>query len=169
MASGYKNKAIFLDRDGVLNRERGEYTYLTADFDILPGVPEALGKLKSHGYYLIVITNQAGIAKGLYTKDQVLQCHKVLQEACGYCLDHLYYAPWHPSVSESLSRKPGSLMFERAIARYSISPSVSYMVGDKERDLIPAASLGIRTVSVSAAVEADIQVGSLGGLLSYLK
>src|SRR5688572_23291878 len=104
-----KRACIFLDRDGVLNRERGEYTYLTEDFEVIPGVPEALKLLKEKGFLLIVITNQAGIAKELYNRQHVFACHRKLQHACDNVLDALYYAPLHPSVSESLARKPDSL------------------------------------------------------------
>src|SRR5687767_9623731 len=116
MINDGKTKAIFLDRDGVLNAERGDYTYRLEEFEVLPGVPEALKLLKEHGYLLIVVTNQGGIAKGLYTKEEVFACHEKLQQACGHIIDALYYAPSHPSVSESLSRKPDSLMLEKAIA-----------------------------------------------------
>lgn len=165
----YKNKAIFLDRDGVLNRERGEYTYKVEDFEILPGIPEALMTLKKMGYLLIIITNQAGIAKGLYSKQDVMTCHRVLQDACDHCIDHIFFAPWHPVVSQSLSRKPGSLMFERAIARFKVNPTASYMVGDKARDLTPAESLGIYTVSVSEMIKADLNISSLPELIPFLK
>ena len=63
-----KQKCVFLDRDGVLNRERGDYTYKLEDFEVLPGVPEALALLKENGFLLIVVTNQAGVAKGLYQR-----------------------------------------------------------------------------------------------------
>jgi D-glycero-D-manno-heptose 1,7-bisphosphate phosphatase len=165
----YKNRAIFLDRDGVLNRERGEYTYKAEDFDILPGIPEALINLKKMGFLLIIITNQAGISKGIYSKQDVDNCHRILQEACGHSIDQIYFAPWHPSVSQSLSRKPNSLMFERAIFKFDINPAASYMVGDKARDLIPAHALGIRTVSVSDSVEADLHIKSLSELIPFIK
>src|SRR4051812_6709768 len=123
-----KKACVFLDRDGVLNAERGEYTFRTEDFEILPGVPEALKLLKESGFLLIVITNQAGIAKGLYTKENVFACHEKLQKACGNLIDALYFAPLHPSVSESLSRKPDSLMLEKAIAKFNIDPENSWLV-----------------------------------------
>jgi D-glycero-D-manno-heptose 1,7-bisphosphate phosphatase len=143
-----KKAAVFLDRDGVLNAERGEYTYRLEDFDVLPGVPEALRLLKQNDYLLIVITNQAGIAKGLYKKEAVFACHEKLQQACGGILDALYYAPGHPSVSESLSRKPDSLMLEKAIARFNIDPGNSWFVGDKKRDLQAAAKVGVKGILV---------------------
>ncbi|GAB3526531.1 hypothetical protein GCM10027443_01740 [Pontibacter brevis] len=143
-----KRKCVFLDRDGVLNRERGDYTYRLEDFEVLPHVPEALALLKEHGYLLIVITNQAGIAKGLYQRSDVLACHQKLQESCEALVDAIYYAPGHPRYSESLSRKPDSLMFEKAIAKYNIDPEASWMVGDSLRDLQAAAKVGVASVLV---------------------
>ncbi|RDV15719.1 HAD family hydrolase [Pontibacter diazotrophicus] len=143
-----KNKCVFLDRDGVLNRERGDYTYRLEDFEVLPRVPEALALLKENNYLLIVITNQAGVAKGLYQRADVLGCHQKLQESCNTLIDAIYYAPNHPAYSESLSRKPDSLMFEKAIAKYNIDPEASWMVGDSLRDLQAAAKVGVASVLV---------------------
>ncbi|MGV3538982.1 MAG: D-glycero-alpha-D-manno-heptose-1,7-bisphosphate 7-phosphatase [Rufibacter sp.] len=142
------NKAIFLDRDGVLNVERGEYTWRLEDFEVAPGVGEALALLKKAGFIMIVITNQAGIAKGLYTKAQVLACHQKLQEATGHLIDGIYLAPGHPSISESLSRKPDSLMIEKAIARFNIDPRQSWFVGDQLRDLQAAGKCHIKGVLI---------------------
>ncbi len=136
-------KCVFLDRDGVLNTDLGTYAYQLDSLRIIDGVPKALRRLKAHGYRLIVITNQAGIVKGLYTAKEVWACHQKIQEACGGLLDALYYAPLHPSVSESLARKPGTLLFERAIARFHADVQNSWMIGDQERDLLPAKQVGI--------------------------
>ncbi|MFC5269566.1 D-glycero-alpha-D-manno-heptose-1,7-bisphosphate 7-phosphatase [Adhaeribacter terreus] len=141
-----KSKAVFLDRDGVLNVERGDYTYLVNEFEVIAGVPEALKLLKDAGYLLIVVTNQGGIAKGIYTKDAVFACHEKLQQACGNCIDALYYAPSHPSVSESLSRKPDSLMLEKAIARFNIAPENSWLIGDRKRDLEAASKVNVKSI-----------------------
>ncbi len=140
---------VFLDRDGVLNEERGEYTWRVDDFRVLTGVKESLQLLKEAGYLLIMITNQAGIAKGIYTADDVKTCYQYLQEQTGHMIDYMYYAPQHPVVTESLLRKPDSLMFEKAIAKFGIDPSKSWMVGDSERDLIAAAKVGVKGVLVS--------------------
>lgn len=142
------NTCVFLDRDGVLNVERGAYTHRPEDFELEEKVPEALRLLKQHGYLLIVITNQGGIGKKLYTKQDMLLCHDKLQEGCNHLLDAIYYAPSHPSASESLSRKPGTLLFEKAIARFKIDPARSWMVGDQLRDVEAAAKLGIQSVLV---------------------
>lgn len=143
-----QQKCVFLDRDGVLNRERGDYTYLLDDFEVLPRVPEALALLKQRGFLLIVVTNQGGIAKGLYTRKEVFACHQKLQESCGNLLDAIYYAPSHPNYSESLSRKPDSLMLERAIAKYNIDAAQSWMVGDSLRDLEAAEKTGVQAILV---------------------
>ncbi|QIL75507.1 D-glycero-alpha-D-manno-heptose-1,7-bisphosphate 7-phosphatase [Hymenobacter sp. HDW8] len=141
-------KAIFLDRDGVLNKEIGEYVWRPADFEILEGVPASLARLKAAGYYLIVVTNQAGIAKGLYTAAEVKACHIKLQAACDDALDALYFAPGHPSVSESLLRKPDSLMIEKGIARFQLDPAQCWIIGDRLRDLEAGARAGVRGILI---------------------
>ncbi len=147
--SGSEAKGIvFLDRDGVLNKERGGYTFKPEDFVLEPGVVEALRALKEAGYLLIVITNQGGIAKGIYTERDMMACHAKLQAETGFLIDDLFYSPYHPDYSQSLGRKPGTLLFERALASYAYPPHICWMVGDQERDLLPAKALGIRTIFI---------------------
>jgi D-glycero-D-manno-heptose 1,7-bisphosphate phosphatase len=147
------NKAIFLDRDGVLNQEMGEYVWTPDRFHIVPGVPESLARLKAAGYHLVVVTNQAGIAKGLYTGADVRACHAILQQACGNVLDALYFSESHPSVSESILRKPDSGMLEKAIARFHLDPARSWIVGDRGRDLAAGARVGMRGILVGHSEE----------------
>jgi D-glycero-D-manno-heptose 1,7-bisphosphate phosphatase len=147
------NKAIFLDRDGVLNQEMGEYVWTPDRFHIVPGVPESLVRLKAAGYHLVVVTNQAGIAKGLYTGTDVRACHAILQQACGNVLDALYFSDSHPSVSESILRKPDSGMLEKAIARFHLDPASSWIVGDRARDLAAGARVGVRGILVGNSEE----------------
>ncbi len=160
------HRAVFLDRDGVLNRERGEYTYRPEDFEILPGVCESLHKLQGAGFRLIVVTNQGGISKGLYDTADVLRCHHYLMQQCGIMLDDLFFAPIHPSVSRSLAFKPHSLMLERAIALHRICAARSWMVGDSIRDIEAAQKVGLRTIFIkgkkeSACESADYVAHSL--------
>ena len=143
------NRCIFLDRDGILNVERGDYVYKVKDFEIVAGVPQALACLKAKGFLLIVITNQGGMAKNIYTKQQMDTCHRYLQEVCNGVIDTFYYAPYHPVITHSLSRKPGSLLFEKAIAKYHIAVHQSWMIGDRESDLLPAQKLGVKTIQVT--------------------
>ncbi len=142
------NKAVFLDRDGILNVERGDYVWTLEDFKIVPGIIDVLKELKAQGFLLIVVTNQAGITKGRYTREDMKACHDFFQKESRDLIDHFYYAAGHPSVSESLLRKPDSLMWEKAMAKFDIDPKQSWMVGDKERDLIPAKKFGIKTIRV---------------------
>jgi len=142
------NKCIFLDRDGVLNKDFVDYAYTLEKFIILDGVGEALRKLKENDYKLVVITNQSGIAKGIYTRNDMQRCHDYLQEQTGHLIDQFYFSPYHPNFSESLTRKPGSLMFEKAIAKFDVDVSKSWMIGDKKRDLIPAIKMNLKTIQV---------------------
>lgn len=143
-----KQKCVFLDRDGVLNVERGDYTYLPEDFIIEEKVPEALALLKQQGYLLIVVTNQGGLAKGLFTRAQMQACHQKLQQNCNNLINAIYYAPAHPAISASLARKPDSLMLEKAIARFNIIPEKSWLVGDQLRDVQAAEKVKVRGILV---------------------
>ncbi|MBK5279088.1 MAG: HAD-IIIA family hydrolase [Bacteroidia bacterium] len=150
-----KNKCIFLDRDGVLNKDNPNYTYRIQDFNILPGVIDALSELKNAGFLLVVVTNQSGIAKGVYTRQQMEECHQYLQKECGNRIDHFYFSPYHHSVTLSLLTKPGTLMFEKAIAKFNIDIETSWMVGDRGRDIAPARLLEIKTIQIGDEVEQE--------------
>lgn len=146
------NKCIFLDRDGVINKDNPDYIYRVDEFEILPGVIEGFQKLKENGFLLIVITNQSGITKGIYSTEDMNACHKYFQEVSGNLIEKFYYAPYHPFKTESLTRKPESLMFEKAIAKYNIDVTQSWMLGDKERDLEPAEKLGIKGLLINSHI-----------------
>ena len=165
------NKCVFLDRDGVLNKDRGTYTWEKEDFEIIEGVPEALLQLKQNRWLLIVISNQAGIQKGMYKPDDVLTCHELLQEACEGVIDDIFFSRYHDDYTRSLSRKPESLLFEKAIAKYDIDPNISWMVGDAERDIIPAKKMGLNTALITSNdVEtiSDIKAKSLLHAITHI-
>jgi D-glycero-D-manno-heptose 1,7-bisphosphate phosphatase len=159
------NACVFLDRDGVINKDNPNYTYREEDFKIIDGVIDALRLFKSNGYLLVVVTNQSGIAQGLYSREQMEECHHYFQKQCGDLIDHFYFSPDHPSVSASLSRKPSTLMFEKAIAKFKIDVSKSWMIGDRGRDILPARKLGIKTIQIGDEIasneKADYSVASL--------
>jgi D-glycero-D-manno-heptose 1,7-bisphosphate phosphatase len=120
--------------------------------------------LKRNDFYLIVVTNQAGISRELFSEYQMQECHEYMHERTNHVIDEVYISRWHPAVSESLSRKPDSMMFERGLAKYDIDPNRSWMVGNAERDLIPARKLGIRTIligSKESGIEADYYCDNL--------
>jgi D-glycero-D-manno-heptose 1,7-bisphosphate phosphatase len=144
-------KAVFLDRDGVINEERGDYTWQLEDFRINPGVVEALLELQSKGFLLIVISNQGGIAKGLYTKAEVDYLHLHLERFLanhGVKLAGFYYCPHHPETGNCICRKPDSLLLEKACAAHGIEPSASYFIGDAQRDADAAKKAFIHPIQI---------------------
>jgi D-glycero-D-manno-heptose 1,7-bisphosphate phosphatase len=143
--------AVFLDRDGVINRERGAHTWRLEDFELLPDVAQALNAVHGAGRLAIVVSNQSGIALGLYDQAAVEAVHAYLHRQLarqGAQLDAMYYCPHHPEQGRCLCRKPGSLLFERAVARLGLDVTNSLMVGDRERDIEAAEAVGIRGVLV---------------------
>ncbi len=145
------NKAVFLDRDGVINYDPDRYTYLLEEFVINDGVITSLKKLYNEGYLLIVITNQGGIAKKLYTKEDVEKIHQFLISELkkeGISLTAIYYCPHHGDIENCICRKPSPLLIQKAIACYNIDPNKSYMIGDKMRDVEAAESAGIKGIKV---------------------
>jgi D-glycero-D-manno-heptose 1,7-bisphosphate phosphatase len=146
------NKAIFLDRDGVINTERG-YTHRIEDFVILPDVVEYLQLFLEKGYLLIVVTNQSGVAKNLYTQEDVEVVHSFLTNELtksNIKLSEIYYCIHHPDVSKCICRKPDSLFVEKALARFNIDPDLSYFIGDKERDILAAEKAGVKGILIEA-------------------
>ena len=147
-------KAVFLDRDGVINVERG-YTHRLEDFVILPDLLEVLQLFQKKGYLLIVVSNQSGIAKGLYKQQEVEILHKfMVQEFTknGIELSEIYYCVHHPDVSKCICRKPDSLFVEKALARFNIDAKQSYFIGDKERDTEAAEKAGVKGILIEANI-----------------
>jgi D-glycero-D-manno-heptose 1,7-bisphosphate phosphatase len=146
------NKAIFLDRDGVINSDEGlYYVYKPEEFRINPGVIQFLGEAHKRGYLLIIISNQGGIARGKYSKKDVEELHKLLQAECGkqgFSITELYFCPHHSEVNKCLCRKPGTLMIEKALARFQIDPARSYFVGDRETDEQVASITGLTPIRI---------------------
>jgi len=147
------SKAVFLDRDGVINKELGHYCEKVEDFEILQDVGKAIKVLKEAGFLVIIISNQGGIAKVLYTEDDVNAMHKKLCDYLsnfGTTIDDFYFCPHHDSISKCLCRKPNSLMIEKAMAVYDINPAQSYMIGDGKRDIEAAERAGIKGILIES-------------------
>jgi len=176
------SKAVFLDRDGVLNFDQG-YTYKIEDLELLPGVGDSLKKLKDAGYKLVVITNQSGVARGLYTLNEVHIFHdalqKLLESKYDVRIDDFYICPHHVdgTVSElsieCQCRKPGTELPLQAVEKYSIDITKSYFVGDKNSDMECAKNLsvvGIQVVDKDSAKSpyASHVVSSLEEALQYI-
>lgn len=137
------NKAVFLDRDGTINVEKN-YLYKREEFEFLPGALDGMRMLCESGFQLIVITNQSGIARGLYTETDFIKLTEYIKDRCienGVYLTDTFYCPHYPYSTISKyrkqcnCRKPKTGLFERAIDAYDIDLSHSYAIGDKLRDL----------------------------------
>jgi D-glycero-D-manno-heptose 1,7-bisphosphate phosphatase len=146
-----KCKALFLDRDGVINIDHG-YVSCSAQFDFIEGVFKACKNFQTKGYKIIVVTNQSGIALGYYTTNEFDQLTNWMCEqfaAHGVDITAVYYCPHHPNngyapyVQECQCRKPSPGMLLQAIAEHDIDPTLSIMVGDKVCDIQAADAAGV--------------------------
>jgi len=147
-------KAIFLDRDGVINSDIGHYyIYHVKDFVINEGIIPSLKKFTEAGYKLFIVTNQGGVAKGIYTKDDVNKVHDhllcILRRE-NITIEKIYFCPHHDSVAVCDCRKPSPYFFKKAIQDYNIDPDQSYMIGDSLRDKQSAEAAGIKGITVEA-------------------
>ncbi len=137
-------KAIFLDRDGVINEDFG-YVHKVEDFCFLPGVFEALRHFKALGYKLILITNQSGIGRGYYSEEDFQKLTDWMQERLakeGVRLDAIYYCPHHPQQGCDC-RKPEPGMITQAAKEHGIDLTNSWMIGDKPSDIEAAKRAGV--------------------------
>ena len=143
-------RAIFLDRDGVLTRERHDYVRTAAQLEVLPGVGHALSDLRKMGFRLVVVTNQSVIGRGLASHEEMSRIHeKLLGELKreGVSVDAIYYCPHLPGEGCNC-RKPEPGLILRAAKDLGIDISSSWMIGDKEIDIEAAKRAGCRGVRV---------------------
>lgn len=148
------NKAVFLDRDGIINVEIGDYIKRFEDFTLTKQLGEGLKMLQDMGFLLIIITNQGGLAKNLYTVQELDKMHDFLKQEMQKFNVHfteIYHCPHHPDYNgKCLCRKPDSQMLEKAIARFNIDPTQSYFIGDKQRDVDAGEKVGVKGILVEA-------------------
>lgn len=155
-----KQKAVFLDRDGTLNKYVGFLRDID-DFELLPGVAEAVGLINASGYLAIVVTNQPVIARGEVTVPQLQEIHNKMETllgAEGAYLDAIYYCPHHPHKGyegevpelkiDCDCRKPKPGMLLKAAEEYNIDLSQSWMIGDGENDIKAGKAAGCRTALI---------------------
>jgi len=146
--------AVFVDRDGTIMRD-ADYCSDPEQVQIFAGVPEALRRLKSKGYKLIIITNQSGIGRGLITMEQYHAVEtKVLHELGPDLIDATYFCPDVPG-QRSNCRKPAPGMILRASREHRIDLSSSFFVGDKEIDAECGRNAGLRTIRVQTGFQPD--------------
>jgi D-glycero-D-manno-heptose 1,7-bisphosphate phosphatase len=150
------NKAVFLDRDGVINEEKG-YLHRIEDFVFIPGAPEAIARLKDSGYLVVVVTNQSGVARGYFSLDDVNRLHEYIDTelaARNTSIDAYRICTHHPdfradsSGAECSCRKPLPGMIEAAAADLSVDLARSWLVGDKLTDIQAGLAAGCRSILV---------------------
>jgi histidinol-phosphate phosphatase family protein len=156
----HKRKAIFLDRDGVINEEVN-LLHKIEDFRLIPGAASAIAKINKSEYLAIVVTNQSVIARGLCTIPQLDEIHKKMETLLGRegaYIDALYYCPHHPDKGypdevpefkiDCECRKPKIGMIKKAVADFNIDLNGSFIIGDSERDVLTGKNAGIRTIAL---------------------
>ncbi len=150
--------AAFLDRDGVINVDHG-YTWRPEDLVFTPTAIEGIALLNRADYRVLVVTNQSGVARGLYGTHDVERFHDHIQAELGRHgarIDAFYYCAYHPEGSiaeyaiEHEDRKPGPGMLLRAMREWNVTRAGSFMIGDKPSDAASAAAAGIPAVLVPA-------------------
>lgn len=144
--------AVFLDRDGVINQDAG-YTYKPNDLHFMPGAPEAIRWLNDLGYYVFVVTNQAGVARGYYDLSDVDRFNKEMQRRLafeGAHIDRFYVAPYHPEGTvpefaiDHFDRKPNPGMLLKAMMEWPVIKEKSFLIGDKTSDIEAAQRAGLQ-------------------------
>ncbi len=154
------NRAVFLDRDGVINKDRG-YISRIDEFEYLDGAVNGLKLLNNMGFMLIVVTNQSGIARGYFTEEEYLRLDEWMKEDLikkGIIITASYYCPHLPDgvvkryATECNCRKPGTEMFWKAAREYRIDMDRSFAIGDAERDLSICDESGVKGILLSPII-----------------
>lgn len=147
------SRAVFLDRDGVLNVKLPENRYVTnwEEFTFCDGVGEALRMLRDSGYLLIVVTNQRGIGRGLMSEEDLAGVHRRMKSGLakeGVGIDAVLHCP-HDIAANCSCRKPRPGMLEKAIGLYDIDTARSFIVGDSESDMAAGKAAGVAGILVA--------------------
>lgn len=155
----YRRVAVFLDRDGTIIREHGHF-WEPRLVELAPGAADAIRRFKSAGFLVIVVTNQSGIARGIYDERQFWQGERRMEELLaneGVKLDAVYFCPHHPTEGDTPyrqecdCRKPRPGMLKRAEREYGLDLSGSFMVGNAPGDVAAGKAAGCRAVLVETA------------------
>jgi D-glycero-D-manno-heptose 1,7-bisphosphate phosphatase len=140
--TGPARSAVFLDRDGVMNVDHG-YVAQTADWQWVNGAREAVALCNRLGLWVFIVTNQSGIGRGYYTLAQMHALHDHMMAdlaVAGAHVDAIYACPYYP---EHMDRKPNPGMLQTAMADYPVDAARSFLIGDKDTDLMAAAAAGV--------------------------
>jgi D-glycero-D-manno-heptose 1,7-bisphosphate phosphatase len=144
------SRAVFLDRDGVLTRERPDYVKTPEELEILPGIEGPLREIQKRAFRIIIVTNQSVVGRGLTTHLEMTKIHqKLRQELAGFgvTIDGIYYCPHRPEEGCDC-RKPQPGLILKASTELGIDTKRSWMIGDKEMDIEAARRAGCRGIRV---------------------
>ena len=144
------NKAIFLDRDGVINKERSTYVKTISELEIFSGVANSVKKLKDAGFLVVVVTNQSAVNRGLTNHDNINDIHLYLQEYFrknGTFIDGFYYCPHRPDEN-CYCRKPKPGLLLKAVEELKIDLKASWMIGDSDSDIQAAKLAGCKSIKI---------------------
>lgn len=170
------NKCVFLDRDGVIAipefRDGRSYAVRRReDFQIYKDAPESLNRLKQAGFFLVVITNQPDVGKGIVDKSEVEAMHQYLLERTP--IDDIYVC-YHTRDDDCICRKPSPIMLLQAIAKHSLDPAYSHMIGDRDCDIIAGQEARVGTCFIDrgyvseGSVKADFTGQNLGDCANFI-
>lgn len=147
-------KAIFLDRDGVLiNNSDHYYVWKNDQLSFVDGVFENLEMLVLNGFQLFIVSNQGGIARGLYSKNDIQRFHEeLIQTFSNHHIEisDILFCPHHPEHEKCMCRKPASLMIDKLIAKYKLNKEGSFLIGDSESDIEAAQKAGIHGIKINS-------------------
>ena len=153
-----KKKAVFLDRDGIINVEKN-FVKTWDEFEFIPGIFENIKRLNKNGFLVIIVTNQSGIKRGFYTEETLKTIHsnmlKILEDNDAY-VDDIFYCP-HFDDDNCNCRKPKPGMIIEASEKHNIDLKESWVIGDNERDIIAGKKAGCKTIHVMINAEQDKQ------------
>jgi len=150
------NRAVFLDRDGTLIRDKGFICHFK-DVEIFPFSLQSLKMMNEYGFRIIVITNQSAIARGICTEDQVMNIHREMTgffKRSGAVIDAFYYSPYLEDApvpkfrKRDESRKPAPGMIFKAAEDFGVNLSESFVIGDSSRDILAGKKAGCKTILV---------------------
>lgn len=147
---GQRKRTVFLDRDGVLNQERGDYVFEPSQLSLIPGAAQAVAAFTKAGWSVVVFTNQAGVGRGYYTLATLDAIHDRMRaeiEAEGGTLEGIYACPHHPD-DNCLCRKPKPGLLLEAASELSIDLASSWVIGDSPRDIAAGHAVGCSTIVV---------------------
>jgi len=144
-------RAVFLDRDGVLNRERPDFVKSPEELEILPGIEGPLHEIQKLGFRIVIVTNQSVVGRGLTSHYEMSRIHEKLRlelARSGCSIDGIYYCPHRPDEGCDC-RKPAPGLILKAARELGIDVERSWMIGDKEMDLEAARRAGCRGIRVA--------------------